>query len=238
MGTEEIHCAKLGFFDSDIKRVSMSESNSPSYSVESDRFFDPNFTAEISQKMRVPKRINVDGVSDMPNMNRSESHWMPAEKLDMHVPERIVVAGQETHFGTKALPREIVLDNTIIPSDPGVRVQTPPRVITIDSNYYHDDYQPSPIFSMPPRKQDMDRRFDMSHVNNNSVNLNDSVASVEGMTLNEEVVHLRRQLAKLNRRVMTVELDNLQRQNRDKIVYALGLAYFFFKTFIWLSRSS
>ncbi|CAA9994646.1 unnamed protein product [Nesidiocoris tenuis] len=63
----------------------------------------------------------------------------------------------------------------------------------------------------------------------------DSTA-VEGMTLNEEVVHLRRQLAKLNRRVMSIELDNMQRQNRDKIVYALGLAYFFLKTVLWLSR--
>lgn len=57
------------------------------------------------------------------------------------------------------------------------------------------------------------------------------------MTLNEEVVHLRRQLAKLNRRVMSIELENMQRQNRDKIIYALGLAYFFFKTVLWLSRS-
>lgn len=58
------------------------------------------------------------------------------------------------------------------------------------------------------------------------------------MSLNEEVVHLRRQLAKLNRRIMSIELENMQRQTRDKVVFAVGLAYFFFKTVLWLSRSN
>jgi len=45
-------------------------------------------------------------------------------------------------------------------------------------------------------------------------------------------------MAKLNRRVMAIELDNLQRQQREKIIYAIGLAYFLFKTVFWLTRSS
>jgi hypothetical protein len=60
----------------------------------------------------------------------------------------------------------------------------------------------------------------------------------EGLTPSEELVHLRRQMAKLNRRVMAIELDSLQRQQREKIIYAIGLAYFFFKTIFWLARSS
>lgn len=60
----------------------------------------------------------------------------------------------------------------------------------------------------------------------------------ESMTTNEEVVHLRRQLAKLNRRVMSIELENLQRQQREKMLYAIGIAYFFFKMLFWLNRSS
>nr|BAN21186.1 conserved hypothetical protein [Riptortus pedestris] len=221
-----------------------SKSSTPThFSGETDHFYDPNFTAEISQKMRVPKRINVDGVCDLPNVTKNDyDTWMPAEKLQMHVPEKIVVAGDDEHYGSRAIPREIDLENTIMPPDPGiVRVQTPPRVITIDSTYYSDDgYQPpiTPFVDFQARKPrpDGDRRLDLS---TNSVNLNDSSVVVEGgMTLNEEVVHLRRQLAKLNRRIMSIELENLQRQHRDKVIYALGLAYFFFKTVLWLSRSN
>jgi hypothetical protein len=66
----------------------------------------------------------------------------------------------------------------------------------------------------------------------------ESAPMAEGMSTSEEVVHLRKQLAKLNRRVMSIELENMQRQQRDKIVYAIGLAYLFIKTVVWLSRSS
>lgn len=60
----------------------------------------------------------------------------------------------------------------------------------------------------------------------------------EGLTPSEELVHLRRQMAKLNRRVMAMELDNMQRQQREKIICAVGLAYFFLKAVFWLARSS
>jgi hypothetical protein len=74
----------------------MSNTTSPTrFSGESDHFYDPNFTAEISQKMRVPKRIKVDGESDEPKNGENFNHWMPKEKLDMHVPEKIVVLGNQ-----------------------------------------------------------------------------------------------------------------------------------------------
>lgn len=59
----------------------------------------------------------------------------------------------------------------------------------------------------------------------------------ESMTTNEEIVHLRKQLAKINRRVMLIELENLQHQQREKMLYAIGIAYFFFKMLFWLNRS-
>lgn len=64
------------------------------------------------------------------------------------------------------------------------------------------------------------------------------IGTGEGLTPSEELVHLRRQMAKLNRRVMAMELDNMQRQQREKIICAIGLAYFVFKTVFWLARSS
>ncbi|KAG8330969.1 hypothetical protein J6590_051337 [Homalodisca vitripennis] len=59
----------------------------------------------------------------------------------------------------------------------------------------------------------------------------------EGMSTSEEVVHLRRQLAKLNRRVMAMELNTLQQQQREKIMYAVITAYFLIKGLMWLNRS-
>lgn len=53
----------------------------------------------------------------------------------------------------------------------------------------------------------------------------------------EEVQHLRRQVAKLNRRVMALELDTLHRQQRDKLVYIATIAYFILKAFSWITRN-
>jgi hypothetical protein len=46
--------------------------------------------------MRVPKRIKVVGESDG-DQNNTGSNWntaMASEKFDMHVPDRILVAGK------------------------------------------------------------------------------------------------------------------------------------------------
>lgn len=55
--------------------------------------------------------------------------------------------------GTKATPREIQLDNAVLPTDPGmIRVSTPPRVITLDQHYFPsaDDF-PRGVPNSPPR---------------------------------------------------------------------------------------
>ncbi|XP_046865753.1 transport and Golgi organization protein 11 isoform X3 [Drosophila willistoni] len=57
------------------------------------------------------------------------------------------------------------------------------------------------------------------------------------LTPHEEILYLRRQLAKLNRRVLNIEINNEQRVQREKIVYCLGLAYFVLKTIFWLNRN-
>ena len=58
----------------------------------------------------------------------------------------------------------------------------------------------------------------------------------EGLSTAEEVLHLRKQLAKLNRRVMAIELENMQRQQKEKFIYGIGLAYFLLKAIIWLNK--
>lgn len=218
----------------------MSKASSPLRFAEAmDHYCDPNFTADISQKMRVPKQIKVGGGGDDINVTRMS---VP-DKIDMHVPDRILVVGQEQHVGTKAPPRELILENSIMPPDPGlIRVQTPPRVITLDEYSFpaaddmpnmHDrseeEFFPSAHpKSVIPTELRLASRGDTPPVG----------AGGEGLTPAEEVLHLRKQMAKLNRRVMAIELDNLQRQQREKFLCALGIAYFLLKTVFWLSRSS
>lgn len=57
------------------------------------------------------------------------------------------------------------------------------------------------------------------------------------LTPHEEILYLRRQLAKLNRRVLNIEISNEQRIQREKIVYCLGLAYFVLKAIMWINRN-
>lgn len=57
------------------------------------------------------------------------------------------------------------------------------------------------------------------------------------ITPSEELTNLRRQVTKLNRRMLAVELDNSQRQQREKVVYCMGLAYFLIKAIMWLNRN-
>lgn len=59
----------------------------------------------------------------------------------------------------------------------------------------------------------------------------------EGLSISEELVHLRRQIVKMNRRVMAIEAEQLQRQQKEKIAYAIGIAYLLFKVIAWLNRS-
>lgn len=53
----------------------------------------------------------------------------------------------------------------------------------------------------------------------------------------EEIQLVRRQIAKLNHRLMAVELENQQQQQREMILTALVTCYFIGKFFVWLNRS-
>ncbi|KAJ8871154.1 hypothetical protein PR048_027459 [Dryococelus australis] len=219
----------------------MSKATSPTrFSGEYDHFYDPSFTADMSHKMMVPKRIRVDGVIDDEESNAGINWRTESEKFEMIVPDRILVAGEDRHIGTRAPPRELVLENSIMPStiEP-VRVVTPPRVIKLDEHFFPSAGDPLPTFV-----QDIPASEETTAVVKPKIRYVDKVANREstppvcdGLTISEEVQHLRRQMAKMNRRLMAMELDSLQRQQREKILYAVGLAYLFIKTVLWLGRN-
>lgn len=59
-------------------------------------------------------------------------------------------------IGTRSAPREIVLDNSILPTDPShVRVSTPPRVITL-SEHHFPSASDEPRSGIDERKRDFD----------------------------------------------------------------------------------
>lgn len=261
--------------------------------IDDDLYSDMNFTADISHKMRVPKRIKATGeYSDddhllLSNQNGIMNSWNYSDKIDMNVPDRIVVIGQDQHLGTRSAPREIVLENSILPKDPGfVRVATPPRIITLNQHNFpsatddeltqeqsNQDYvNDENAYLIKANTRPNSIGFNPDDINNSALDASlserhlitataagaggtsrkvlnygfsggdnsyrDSTPPLtENMTPTEEVLHLRRQLNKLNRRVHCIELENLHRQQREKIIYCLGLTYFLLKAIFWLNKN-
>lgn len=84
----------------------MAMPGSPAYSngYEEDPIFQKShYTQDISEQMRVPKRIKATGEYyddfDFPLNNGTQNHWNYNDKIDMTVPDRIMVIGQEQHLG-------------------------------------------------------------------------------------------------------------------------------------------
>lgn len=62
------------------------------------------FTHDISEQMRVPKRIRATGGyfdehELLSNGNGEINSWNYSDKIEMNVPDRIVVLGQDQHLG-------------------------------------------------------------------------------------------------------------------------------------------
>ncbi|XP_068218694.1 transport and Golgi organization protein 11 isoform X2 [Palaemon carinicauda] len=221
----------------------MSNITSPQrFSGTFDHFYDGHYEPDITSVMKVPKRIRVTGENeDDPTVNwaRYNGH---NEKLEMSVPDRIVVAGGEQHIGTRGIPREVELEKSIMPQpDPTLyRVQTPPRSITLDSYSYPsaaEDLSPSDEKegSTPASVQTV-----LPHNSNTFISTGRDTGT-PGLTTDlspsEEVSLLRRQVGRLNRRVMALELDTQQRAHREMIMYTLGVAYFLIKAILWINRN-
>lgn len=90
----------------DTKFNRMALPDSPSHftnGYEEDPIFQKShYTQDISEQMRVPKRIRATGevYDDFDNMHGGMNGWHNSQnKIDMTVPDRIMVMGQDQHFG-------------------------------------------------------------------------------------------------------------------------------------------
>jgi len=227
---------------------------------------DPNFTAEISNKMRVPRKIRVGDSSenDDPNNGWGQSQWSrsslgyTAEKYapsEMRVPDRIMVSGQDQHYGSKALPRELQLElqsnQMPIPPDPEtIRIITPPRQITLlnsrpESNMSTDGEETGDDDTLIVENNKARFGNNESHNNGavvpyqerNSFSRRNKIETAMNGDVNEEIMHLREQLSRMNRRMLALEGDSGDRKEREKYVAMVGVLYLTFKVVSWLFRS-
>ncbi|XP_071544013.1 transport and Golgi organization protein 11 isoform X4 [Panulirus ornatus] len=225
-----------------MEEMDMSNITSPQrFSGTFDHFYDGHYEPDISTQMKVPKRIRVTGDNDDdPTVNWARYNGVH-EKLEMKVPDRIVVAGGDQHIGTRGVPREVELEQSMMPQpDPALfRVQTPPRTITLDAYAYPgtDDVSPADDreSSTPGSAPTILPRNSNSFIH--PVHDNGAPGITTDLSPSEEVSLLRRQVGRLNRRVMALELDTQQRANREMVMYALGVAYFLIKAILWINRN-
>nr|XP_027236454.1 transport and Golgi organization protein 11-like [Penaeus vannamei] len=238
----------------------MSNITSPQrFSGTFDHFYDGHYEPDISTQMKVPKRIRVTGDNeDDPTVNWARYNGVN-EKFEMSVPDRIVVAGMmslpdkitiaggEQHIGTRGVPREVEVEKSIMPTpDPAqFRVQTPPRTITLDSYNYPgvDDISPtedkeSSTPGSAPTILPRGSNSVMHAVSDLDLGRDTGTPGITtDLSPSEEISLLRRQVGRLNRRVMALELDTQQRAHREMIMYTLGVAYFLIKAILWINRN-
>jgi len=271
--------------------------------VVADAIADSKYAADISRKMQVPDRLTLSGggagAKDTAMMGGFRgggggggsggngggpadlaSSWSNvASAKMMQVPDRILLAGNNAHVAARSTPRELQLENSVMPTSPEhVRVYTPPRSIRLDDNSAFPavpldggggggDLSDDDILEqsyngggtgagaghrMPAATAAAPNfvRTGSSGTGQLSSSLgkeNSFMAMASGqempqqqqnLTTFEELQLVRRQIAKLNHRLMAVELENQQQQQREMIFTVLVTAYFFGKFIFWVNRNT
>ncbi|GFX59811.1 hypothetical protein TNCV_1778501 [Trichonephila clavipes] len=205
----------------------MSLNSTPGHTSSSsyDSHYDPSFTAEITAKMHVPDKICV-----VQGVERPESNLYHLEdvKSSMNVPDRIIVAGDNKHITMRESLPELKFEAPLPYQLQNFALAAPPDVLTVDE-YPYPAVDMKPLMKTVGKKPVLDQSFNSMHDLNES-----SMSSVNAPE--EEIAILRKQVRHLSRRVLAVEQDNQQRQQREIILYTLGITYFFIKGLLWLHR--
>jgi len=214
-----------------------------------ENFYDTTaYTADISTKMRIPEHINAHGSHSNGDPFSGKEYGRQNRALyEMQVPDRIMLAGSDDHVFPKSHPRELQLEKSIMPPTPEhVRVQTPPRSIKLGEVSYDSapstPQHPSKLVNgglggpVGGGRARLERGGSVASVDlDTSLRAGDSLES--GLSVYDEVQMMRRQLAKLNHRLMAVELENQQQQQREMVLTVVVSAYFVVKALLWLNKS-
>ncbi|XP_059370014.1 mitochondrial fission factor homolog B isoform X3 [Carassius carassius] len=210
--------------------------------------YELEYTEGISQRMRIPDQLKVAPYE-------SEEQDLPENETlhtaMMHVPERIMVAGDSDDM---QFPRDLdLIQSTQLEST--LSLKTPPRVLTLNERPFDflEMEQPSSA-SQPSKEARTQSRTRREHSvsdntgvqHNGQLARNDSThalatldSTLEGGVDDMAVVDatsLRRQIVKLNRRLQLLEEENKERVKREMIMYSITVAFWLINSWVWLRR--
>jgi len=209
--------------------------------LETDFYTESSYTADISTKMRVPDKLFAhNGHSEDHERGKEYEHY---NITNMQVPDRILVGGGNEHIPSKSTPRELQLEKSVVPPTPEhVRVNTPPRSIKLDEVAFPHAGD-TPVQNSPPphlakqaiRNKQLYKERSLSFEQDTSLAMTPSAAE-SNISIYDEVQRMRTQVAKLNHRLMALELENQSQHTRWNMLTVVVSAYFIVKTFVWLNR--
>uniref|UniRef100_A0A672KKT7 Mitochondrial fission factor n=1 Tax=Sinocyclocheilus grahami TaxID=75366 RepID=A0A672KKT7_SINGR len=210
--------------------------------------YELEYTEGISQRMRIPVQLRVA------SYEHEEQELPEHETLHtamMHVPERIVVAGDSDDM---QFPRDLdLIQSTQLEST--LSLKTPPRVLTLNERPIDFLGMEQPSSASQPgeevrtqfrtrRERSVSENTGVQH--NGQLARNDSMhalatldSTLEGGTDDMAVVDatsLRRQIVKLNRRLQLLEEENKERVKREMIMYSITVAFWLINSWVWFRR--
>ncbi|XP_069474301.1 mitochondrial fission factor isoform X3 [Ambystoma mexicanum] len=211
--------------------------------------YEIDYTHGISQRMRVPEKLKVAPTNV--NSDQSLQGGQTNSGAIMQVPERIVVTGdnEDIPFGR---PPDLDLIQTT-PFEP-LSLKTPPRVLTLSERPldFLDLERPLPVTPQNEEGRSMGRSKRERSMSENTARQNgqlvrhDSIyglatldSTLEGTPDDMTVVDaasLRRQIIKLNRRLLLLEEENKERAKREMIMYSITVAFWLLNSWMWLRR--
>jgi len=213
-------------------------------------YHDSRFTAEISKRMQVPDRIAIGGqeigAGDIQNgisnaarggMNDSEH----AASLKMQVPERILVAGGNSHVAAKNLPRELQLENSVLSPSPE-QIIAPPNSIRLNDHPFptvgqdRDESnctQENANDLNPKTVKGSNKATDTIKEENSRISVLEESLSVL-YRREDELKDARRQIAQLNRKLVGLEIENKELQQRELLLGLVVCGYMFKKVLEWI----
>ncbi|RXN18727.1 mitochondrial fission factor isoform X4 [Labeo rohita] len=209
--------------------------------------YELEYTEGISQRMRIPEQLKV-APYELEEQELPEHETLRTAM--MHVPERIVVAGNSDDM---QFPRDLDLIQST-PMESTLSLKTPPRVLTLNERPldFLEMEQPSSASHHSEVRAQTRTRRERSVSENTGVHHNGQLARNDSMhalaTLDTtlegaaddmalvDATSLRRQIVKLNRRLQLLEEENKERVKREMIMYSITVAFWLVNSWVWFRR--
>ena len=226
-------------------RSELPEHSLPSdYSDVQPHSYDPDYISQISSKMQVPHRI---GIGSDHNYNTNSNYNSappggPHQYASMSIPDKIIVAGENQHIGSRhdfRLGPEAPSTHVSSESMAYVGLMTPPRTLTLEERFpYVEDTEEKVNRGMSDSAVNSARKPSLNGQLGGPLPYEPGVSLHDPVLLNEEdeATLLRTQMAKLTRRVQVIEEESQKRAHRELVMYPLILGYFLWKILGWFTR--